>query len=260
MYVPCVCSLVRLAPFRPHLRFGTALIAHPPDWAHTRPHLHRDQVHPPPTSAPGLSRSLAHICTAKAFIPSPHLHRNRIRPSPTSVPPLLPSETSASAWQQMCDAAQCVATTCTVLQPSATCGRSRCGRHMLQPAERCRAALRLAASDPIQASEARARLAESRGVCAAPWTSNGFDASEAVVLARSSRGPRRLSASASASASGLGSAHGPNPGPLSSVGGRREMGHRGPSREAEPRLLLGRAAGAGRATGAGTRPLVIWQA
>jgi hypothetical protein len=45
---------------------------------------------------------------------------------------------------------------------------------MLQPAARCRAALRLAASDPIQASEAKAPLAESRSVCAAPWTSNGL--------------------------------------------------------------------------------------
>ena len=48
--------------------------------------------------------------------------------------------------------------------------------------------------------------------------------------ARSSRGPRRLSPSASASASGLGRVHGPNTGPLPSVGGRGEMGHRGPSR------------------------------
>jgi hypothetical protein len=100
---------------------------------------------------------------------------------------------------------------------------------------------------------------ESRGLCAAPWTSIGFDVSEAVPLtapsiaaaqaletrsmcglldlARSSRGPRRLSASASASASGLGSAHGPYSGPLSSAVCRGEMGHRGPSREAEPRLL-----------------------
>jgi hypothetical protein len=148
---------------------------------------------------------------------------------------------------------------------------------MLQPASRCRAAVPLAAPDPIQASEAKAPLAESRGVCAALWTRMGFDVNEAVpltassvpaaqavetrlmcgslVLARSSRGPRRLSASASASASGLGSAHGPNTGPLSSVGCRGETGHRGPSREVEPCLLLGRAAGAARATGAGARPL-----
>ncbi len=49
-------------------------------------------------------------------------------------------------------------------------------------------------------------------------------------LARSSHGQRRLSASAFASASGLGRAHGPNPGPLPSVGGRGDMGHRGPPR------------------------------
>ena len=50
-----------------------------------------------------------------------------------------------------------------------------------------------------------------------------------LVLARSRRGPRRRSASASASACGLGRAHGPNTGPLSSVGCRGEMGHRSPS-------------------------------
>jgi hypothetical protein len=51
---------------------------------------------------------------------------------------------------------------------------------MLQPAARCRAAGPLAASDPIQASEAKAPLAESRGACAALWTRIGFDVSEAV--------------------------------------------------------------------------------
>ncbi len=50
----------------------------------------------------------------------------------------------------------CVATTCTVLQPSATCERSRCGRHMLQPAARCCAAVRLAASDSSKRSEGAA--------------------------------------------------------------------------------------------------------
>jgi hypothetical protein len=51
---------------------------------------------------------------------------------------------------------------------------------MLQPAARCCAAVPLAASDPIQASEARAPPAESRGVCAALWTSIGVDVSEAM--------------------------------------------------------------------------------
>jgi hypothetical protein len=73
-------------------------------------------------------------------------------------------------------------------------------------------------------------------------------------LARSSRGPRRLSASAFASASGLGSAHGPNTGPLPSVGGRGEMGHRGPSRW-NLACCWGRAARAGGATGAACRRL-----
>ena len=53
---------------------------------------------------------------------------------------------------------------------------------MLQLAARCRAAVRLAASDPIQASEARAPLAESRGVCVALWTRIGVDVSEAVLF------------------------------------------------------------------------------
>ena len=53
---------------------------------------------------------------------------------------------------------------------------------MLQPAARCRAAVPLAASDPIQASEAKAPLAESRGVCMALWTRMGFDVSEAVAF------------------------------------------------------------------------------
>jgi hypothetical protein len=70
-----------------------------------------------------------------------------------------------------------------VLQPSATGERSRCRRHMLQPAERCCAAVPLAASDPFQASEAKAPLPESRGVCAALWTRIGSDVSEAVRLA-----------------------------------------------------------------------------
>ena len=50
---------------------------------------------------------------------------------------------------------------------------------MLQPAARH---WPLAASDPIQASEAKAPLAESRGVCMALWTRMGFDVSEAVLF------------------------------------------------------------------------------
>jgi hypothetical protein len=146
---------------------------------------------------------------------------------------------------------------------------------MLQPAARGRAALPLAASDPIQASEAKAPLGRiawrvhgtvdedglrrKRG--RAFLTAPSITAAQAVEarsmcgllgLDRSSRGPRhgRLSASASASASGLGGAHGPNMGSLPSVGCRGEMGHRGPPREAEPCLLPGRAAGAACAAGA----------
>ncbi len=84
-------SLERLAPMRPHLRFGTALAHHRTGLvpAHIctgtkstpHPHQHRDRVDPLPTSA--LRQSA-----------SQHLHRNRIHPSPTSAPPLLPSGTS----------------------------------------------------------------------------------------------------------------------------------------------------------------------
>jgi hypothetical protein len=161
----CVRSAAQLGTARPYKAasaFWHCAHRSPPDWAHTRPPLHRDQVHPPPTSATGLSRSLAHLCTAKESVPRPHLHRNRVHPPPTSAPPLLPSGSSASARQHACDAAQCVATTCTGLQPSATCARSPLRTRMLQPAARCRAALRLAASDPIQASGAFASASLSR--------------------------------------------------------------------------------------------------
>jgi hypothetical protein len=125
IYVLCVRSaaqrsLVRLAPIRPHLRWELrssltpGLGSYPPT---------SDQVHPPPTSASGLSRSLAHLCTAKESVPRPHLHRNRLRPSPTSAPPLLPSGTSAFA-QHRCGAVQCVATARAVLQHSATWART----------------------------------------------------------------------------------------------------------------------------------------
>ena len=51
---------------------------------------------------------------------------------------------------------------------------------MLQPAARCCAAVPLAASDPIQASEAKAPLTEPLGVCAALWTRICVDVSEAM--------------------------------------------------------------------------------
>ena len=137
---------------------------------------------------------------------------------------------------------------------------------------RLHAAAPLAASDPIQASEAKAPLAESRGVCMALWTRMGFDVSEAVLFtcpeyyrrtgsrgsvdvradrfgSEQSPGPRRLSALAS----GPGSVHGPNTGPLPSVGGRGEMGRCPPRWNLS--LLLGRAARAGGATGAACRRL-----
>ena len=110
-------------------------------------------------------------------------------PRPTSVSPLLPSGTSASA-QHRCDAeaAHCVATTCTVLQPHSLC----CNRvpPVSDPAADGTCCNRLHAAaltcnwlHPIQASEAKAPLAESRGVCAALWTRIGSDVSEAVRLA-----------------------------------------------------------------------------
>ena len=115
--VRCAAQLGTAHPYTPACAFWDCAHRSPPDWAHTRPHLHRDQVHPPPTSAPGSSRSLTHLCTAKESIPGgPHLHRNRINPPPTSVSPLLPPGTSASA-QHICDAAA----QHTVLQPRARC-------------------------------------------------------------------------------------------------------------------------------------------
>ncbi len=272
----CVCAAWYGSPLCARICIGDCAHRSPPDWAHTRQHLHRDQVHPPPTSATGLSRSLAHLCTAKESIPRPHLHRSRVHPSPTSAPPLLPSGTSASA-QHRCDAAA----QRNVLQPHALCrNRVPPGNDAAADGTCCNrlhaAALPCDWLHPIQSKQAKTPLAESRGVCAALWTSIGFDVSEAVPLtapsipaatgredsmcglfdlARSSCGPSRLSASASASASGLGGAHEPNMGPLPSVGCRGEMGHRGPSREAERPLLLRRAARAARAAGAGARPL-----
>ena len=147
---------------------------------------------------------------------------------------------------------------------------------MLQPAARCRAALRLAASDPIQASEAKAPLAESLGVCAA-LTRIGFDVSEAVsqpcavpltapsvpaapgsedsVDVRVASFGSEQSRPTSALGLGLGlglrvgqrtrAQHGPTALRWLPRGGRAST-----SVEAEPCLLLRRAAGAARPTGA----------
>ena len=146
----------------------------------------------PPTSAPGPSPPPTHICTGTESIPYPPLHCERVHPRrPTSAPQ--PNQSPADicvtaaalrdirlcatqAWRG--SAAHCVATTCAVLQPSATCAQSRCGRRMLQPA----AALPCCWLHPIRSkrSEAKAPPAESRGVCAAQWTRIGFDVSAAV--------------------------------------------------------------------------------
>ena len=74
----CVCSAAQCvlwhgSPLSPHLRFGTALIAHPPDWAHTRPHLHRDQLHPPTNH----THCVATTCTVASEC---HLGCNRVPP------------------------------------------------------------------------------------------------------------------------------------------------------------------------------------
>ena len=166
-------SWVRSRPYKLAPAFLDYAHCSPPDWAHTSPPLHK--LHLPPTSAAGPSRSLAHLyTTAKESIPSPHLHRNRVHPPPTSVPPLLPSGTSASA-QHRCDAAA----QHNVLQPHAQCcnrvpplhDRSRCGRHLLQPAARCCAAEPLAASDSSKRSEGGAgRIAwRARGTVDEDW-------------------------------------------------------------------------------------------
>jgi len=207
-------------------------------------------------------------------------------PRPTSVSPLLPSGTSASA-QHRCDAAApCVATTCTVLQPHALC----CNRvpPVSDPAAdgtRCNrlhaAALPCHWLHPIQASEAKAPLAESRGVCAALWTRIGSDVSEAVRLAAPSiPAAGRVRATGSQDSvdvrvAGFGSEQ-PRPTPTLCLGlrlglwvGQRTRAQHGPTAlrwwprregasrpvEVEPCLLLGRAARAGGATGAACRRL-----
>ncbi len=74
-------------------------------------------------SPPQLNPPPAHICIGTESIPCPPLHRERVHPSPTSAPPLLPSGTSAFA-QHRCGAVQCVATARAVLQHSATWART----------------------------------------------------------------------------------------------------------------------------------------
>ena len=82
MHLLCVRAqrgLVPLIPIRPHVHFGTALIAHHRTGlvpAHIcagtkstlRPHLHRDRVDPRPTSALRKSPSPADICVTAAAL------------------------------------------------------------------------------------------------------------------------------------------------------------------------------------------------
>ena len=168
--VRCAAQLGTAHPYTPACAFWDCAHRSPPDWAHTRPHLHLDQVHPPPTSAPGSSRSLTPLCTAKESIPGgPHLHRNRINPPPTSVSPLLPSGTSASARHKRGAAAQH-----TVLQPRALC----CNRVPPVP----NPAADGACCNRLLRCRAAGCTRSERGVCAAQWTRIGFDVSAAVPL------------------------------------------------------------------------------
>ena len=93
----------------------------PPDWAHTCPPLHRDQVQPP-----------THTCNWTESIPCPPLPCERVHPLPTSAPQPNPSPADlcatpaalrdiclcATPAQHRCDAAA----QHTVLQPHAPCG------------------------------------------------------------------------------------------------------------------------------------------
>ena len=113
----CVCSAAQCvlwhgSPLSPHLRFGTALIAH-----------HRTGLIP------------AHICTGTNSTPR---------------------QTTRTVLQPH---ALCCKRVPPGLQPSATCERSRCGRHTLQPAARCCTAVPLAASDPSNRQGAAGRIA-----------------------------------------------------------------------------------------------------
>ena len=72
-------SLVRLTPISPHLRSGTALIAH-----------HRTGLIQP-TSATGPSPPSTHICNWTESIPRPPLPCERVHLLPTSAPQPNPS-------------------------------------------------------------------------------------------------------------------------------------------------------------------------
>ena len=78
MYVMCIRSLVRLAPIRPQLRFGTALIAHHRTGLIPAHICTGTKSTPHPTSATGPRRSLAHMCTATESIPRRHLRHHVI--------------------------------------------------------------------------------------------------------------------------------------------------------------------------------------
>jgi hypothetical protein len=67
-------SLVRLTPIRPHLRLEAALIAH-----------HRTGLIPAHICT-GPSPPPTHICNLTESIPCPPLHRERVHPPPTSAP------------------------------------------------------------------------------------------------------------------------------------------------------------------------------
>ena len=111
-HAPALCGAAQLGtarPYTPASAFWDCAHRSPPDWAHTRPHLHRDQVHPPPTSAPGPSRSPAHLCPAKESVPRRHLCRHCC---PPGHPPVCNTSVAQQRSTLCCNHVLCVATEC----------------------------------------------------------------------------------------------------------------------------------------------------
>ncbi len=109
MYVMCIRSLVRLAPIRPQLRFGTALIAHHRTGLIPAHSCTGTKSTPHPTSATGPRRSLAHMCTASESIPRRHLRHHCC---PLGHLPLRNTSVAHQRSPMCCNHMHCVATEC----------------------------------------------------------------------------------------------------------------------------------------------------
>ena len=158
--VSCTCCVcVRSAawcssPLQARICIGDCAHRSPPDWAHTRPHLHRDRVDPlpiicpakrvhprRPTSALRKSPPPANICTAAESVPRRHLCHHCCPPGHL---PLRNTSVTQQRSTLCCNHMRCVATEChlcTVTIPLRTA----------PVATGCCAAAPLAAPDPIQA-------------------------------------------------------------------------------------------------------------